>query len=70
MYRFAPNKQVIETVLSDFYKMNLTVWKMYFTKQKHETIFCRNELMKHDVSDIDFEIFHEIVILILNALTP
>ena len=34
--------QVIETSLSDFHKTNLTVLKMYFTKQKHETIFYRN----------------------------
>ena len=34
--------QVIETGLSDFHKMNLTVLKIYFTKQKHETIFYRN----------------------------
>ena len=34
--------QVIETSLSDFHKMNLTVLKMYFTKQKHETIFYTN----------------------------
>ena len=55
---------------------------MYFTKQKHETIFYRNckkidnlkfkrelntELMKHDANYIDYEIFHEIVLSILNA---
>ena len=34
--------QVIDTGLSDFHKMNLTVLKMYFTKQKYETIFYRN----------------------------
>ena len=34
--------QVIETGLSDFHKMNLTVLKMFFIKQKHETIFYRN----------------------------
>ena len=43
---------------------------MYFTKQKHETIFYRNyekfqealnrELMKHDANNIDYEIIHEI----------
>ena len=45
MYRFVLNKlfqkfsdrQVIETGLSDFYKMNLTLLQMYFTKKKHET---------------------------------
>ena len=74
--------QVIETGLSDFHKMNLTVLKMFFTKQKHETIFYRNykkfdnlkfkealnkELMKHDLNNIDYVNFHEIVLSILNA---
>ena len=50
MYGFVPKKcsrsfqdtQVIETGLSDFHKMNLTVLKMLFPKEKHETIFYRN----------------------------
>ena len=77
--------QVIETGLSDFHKMNLTVLKMFFTKQKHETIFYRNykkfdnlkfkealnrELMKHDLNNIDYENFQEIVLSILNAHAP
>ena len=64
--------QVIETGLSNFHKMNLTVLKMFFTKQKHETIYYRNykkfdnlkfkealnrELMKHDLSNIIMKIF-------------
>ena len=55
---------------------------MFFTKQKHETIFYRNykkfddlkfeealnrELMKHDLNNIDDETFHEIVLSIFNA---
>ena len=55
---------------------------MYFTKEKHETIFYRTsktidslkfkkelngELMKHDANDIDYEIFYETVLSILNA---
>ena len=36
------NTQVIQTVLSDFYKMNLAVLKIYFAKQKDETIFDQN----------------------------
>ena len=74
--------QVIETGLSDFHKMNLTVLKMYFTKQKHETISYRNykkfdnrkfkealnkELMKHVANNIDYEIFHKAVLSIHNA---
>ena len=73
--------QVIETGLSDFHKMNLTVLKMLFTKQKYETIFYRNykkidnfkfkealnrELMKHDLNNIDYEDFHEILIQIIH----
>ena len=33
------NTQVIQTVLSDLYEMNLAVLKIYFAKQKDETIF-------------------------------
>ena len=33
------NTQVIQTVLSDLYEMNLAVFKIYFAKQKDETIF-------------------------------
>ena len=55
---------------------------MYLIKQKHETIFYRNykkfdnlkfkealnrELMKHDLNNIDYGIFHEIVVSILNV---
>ena len=58
---------------------------MYFTKQKRETIFYKNykkfdnlkfkealnrELMKHGLNNIDYEIFHEIVLSILNAHAP
>ena len=77
--------QGIETGLSDFHKMNLTVLKISFTKQKHGTIFYKNykkfdnlefkealnkELMKHDLSNIDYEHFHEIALSILNAHAP
>ena len=58
---------------------------MYFTRQRHETIFYRNykktdnlkfkealngELIKHDVNNVDYEIFHEIELSILNAHVP
>ena len=36
------NTQVIQTVLSDLYEMNLAVLKIYFAKQKDETIFDWN----------------------------
>ena len=72
-------------MVSDFQKMNLTVLKMFFTKQIHETIFYRNckkfdnvkfkealnrELIKHNLNNIDYENFHEIVLSILNAHAP
>ena len=77
--------QVIETGLSDFHKMNLTVLKMFFKKQKYETIFYRNYkkfdnlkfketlnrgLMKHDLNNIDYENVHELVLSNLNAHAP
>ena len=77
--------QAIETAYSDFRKVNLTILKMYFTKQNHQTIFYRNykkfdspifkealnrELMKHDLNGIDYEIFHGILLSILNAHAP
>ena len=58
---------------------------MFSTKQKQETIFYRNykkfdnlkfkealnrELMKHDLNNIDYKDFHEIVFSILNAHAP
>ena len=58
---------------------------MCFTKQKHESTFYRNskkcdnlkftevlnkELMKHDMNNIDYGIFHEIVLSILNVHAP
>ena len=77
--------QVTETGLSDFHKVNLRSFKMVFTKQKHEIIFYRNykkfgnlklkealnrELMKHDLNNIYYENFPEIVFSILNAHAP
>ena len=77
--------QVIKTGLSDFHKMNVTVLKMFFTKQKHENIFYRNYiktdnlkskeslnrvLMKYDLNNIDYQDFHEIVLSIFNAHAP
>ena len=34
--------QVVETGLSNFEKMNITVLKMFYTKQNHNTLFYRN----------------------------
>ena len=57
---------------------------MYFAKQKHESIFYNNykkynlkfkealdrELMKHDVNNIYYKTFHDIVLSILNVHAP
>lgn len=55
--------------LSDFHKMNITVLKMFYAKQKHDTVSYRNyktldskkfrtklgnQLMKVDVNSIEF----------------
>ena len=73
--------QVIETGLSDFHKMNITVLKMFFSKQKHETVFFRNykkfdtsafrealnrELIKYDLKYIEYYTFQEIIVSLLN----
>ena len=65
--------------------MNLTVLKKFFTKRKYDSIFYRNykqldnlkfkkalnrELMKHDLNNKDYEIFHNSVLSILNAHAP
>ena len=77
--------QVIETGLSDFHKMNITVLKMFFSKQKHDTVFFRNykkfdnsafrealnrELLKYDLNNIEYDTFQEIIVSLLNAYTP
>ena len=77
--------QVIETGLSDFHKMNITVLKMFFSKQKHETAFFRNykkfdnsafrealnrELLKYDLNNIEYDTFQEIIVSLLNVYAP
>ena len=78
------SSQTLQEV-SDFHKMNLTLLKTCFTKQKHEIIFYNDykkfdnlkfkeavnrELIRHDVNDMDYYIFHEIVLSILNVHEP
>ena len=73
--------QVIKTGLSDFHTMNITVLKMFFSKQKHETVFFRNykkfdnstfrealnrELLKYDLSNVEYDTFQEIIVSLLN----
>ena len=70
-----------ETELSDFHKMNITVLKMFYTKQKHNILFYRsyntldnkkfrtkleNELMKFDITNTEFQTLHNIVLSVLN----
>ena len=71
--------QVIETGLSDFHKMNITVLKMFSSKQKHETVFFRNykqfdnsafELQKYDLNNIEYDTFQEIIVSLLNVYAP
>ena len=77
--------QVIETGLSDFHKMNITVLKMFFSKQKHDTVFFRNykkfdnsvfrealnrELLKYDLNNIEYDTFQEIIVSLLNVYAP
>ena len=74
--------QIIETGLSDFHKMNVTVLKMFFSKQVHETVFFRNykkfdnsafreplnrELLKYDLSNIKYDTLQEIIVSLLNV---
>ena len=80
--RIFQDTHVTETGLSDFHKMNVTVLKMFFTKQKQKAIFYRNykelddltfkealnrELAKRNLDNIDYAIFHGIVISILHV---
>ena len=41
-YKSFQDTQAVETRLSDFHKMNITILKMFCTKQKHSTVFYRN----------------------------
>ena len=74
--------QVKETGLSDFHKMNITVLKIFYSKQKHKTVFFRNykkfdnsafkealnrELLKYDLNNIKYDTFQEIIVSVLNV---
>ena len=79
------NSGVVETGLSDFHKMNLTVLKTYFCKRKHDLVFYRNyknfnsvtfgtavegELLKSDINNIELDTFHNIFLSVLNEHAP
>ena len=77
--------QVKETGLSDFHKMNITVSKIFYSKQKHKAVFFRNykkfdnsafkealnrELLKYDLNNIKYDTFQEIIVSVLNVYAP
>ena len=79
------DSQVIETGLSNFHKMNITVLKTFFSKQKHENVFFRNykkfdnsafrealnrELLKYKLNNIEYDTFQEIIVSLLNVYAP
>ena len=83
--RIFQDTQVIETGPSDFHRMNITVLKMSFSKQRHETVFFRNykkfdssafrealnrELLKYGLNNIEYDIFQEIIVSLLNVYAP
>ena len=83
--RIFQDTQVIETGPSDFHRMNTTVLKMSFSKQRHETVFFRNyktfdssafrealngELLKYGLNNIEYDIFQEIIVSLLNVYAP
>ena len=57
--------QAIETGCSGFHKMNITVLKMFFSKQKHEIVFdnyafgeaLNRELLKYGLNNIEYDTF-------------
>ena len=70
------NTQVVKKGWSDFHKMKITVLKMFYTKQKHNTVFYRNYTTFHSkkfkaklkfyINNIDFQTFHNILLSVLN----
>ena len=75
------DSSVFETGLSDFHKLTTTVLKQYFPKPKPKIVNYRgyrnfrndefiagldNEILKHDINNIDYQHFFNIFIEILN----
>ena len=76
---------VFETGLSDFHKLTTTVLKQYFPKPKPKIVNYRdyrnfrndefraeldNEILKHDINNIEYQHFLNIFIEILNKHAP
>ena len=66
------DSQVIESELSDLHKMNITVLKMFFNifnKKFDYSAFreaLNKELLKYDLSNIEYDTFQEIIVSLLN----
>ena len=70
------DSQVIESELSDLHKMNITVLKMFFNifnKKFDNSAFreaLNKELLKYDLSNIEYDTFQEIIVSLLNIYAP
>ena len=79
------NSSVFETGLSDFHKLTITVVKQYFPKLKPKVVNYRdyrnfrnnefraeldNEMLKHDLGNMEYQHFLNIFIEILNNYAP
>ena len=79
------NSSVFETALSDFHKLTITVVKQYFPKLKPKVVNYRdyrnfrynefraeldNEMLKHDLGNMEYQHFLNIFIEILNNYAP
>ena len=79
------DSSVFETGLSDFHKFTTTVLKQYFPKPKPKIVNYRdyrnfrndefraeldNEILKHDINNIEYQHFFNIFIEILNKHAP
>ena len=79
------NSNVFETGLSDFHKLTTTVLKQYFPKLKPKVVNYRdyrkfhneefralldNEILKHDINNMEYQHFLNIFIEVLNKHAP
>ena len=84
-WRSFQDTQTVETCISDFHKMCITVLKVQYHKDKHNTVYYRNykgfdnlifkdelirELSKHDINNIQFDVFESTMLNILNKHAP
>ena len=83
--RYFQNTSIIETEISDFYKLVATVLKMFYKKQKPKSIQQRNykpfneqlfrieldkELAKTDLNNVELAEFHNEFLSMLNKHAP